>query len=127
MQDFLAHTLAGEAPAARCGETDYYRWTWGDEGVMQLIPHRATQPALVLAAGLDGNETAPGELLEALVEDPGRGEVMLTRPVLVILGNPAALRAGKRYLSDDMNRMFGGRWQSFPESGETRRACVLEH
>ena len=127
MQDFLAHTLAGEAPAARCGETAHYRWTWWDEGGMQLIPHRATQPALVLSAGIHGNETAPVEMLDALLEDLRRGEIILTRPVLVILGNPAALRAGKRYLSDDMNRMFGGRWQRFPESGETRRACVLEH
>ena len=127
MQDFLALTLAGETPAARCGETAHCRWMWWDEGVLQLIPHRASDRPLVLSAGIHGNETAPVEMLDELLNEVHRGELVLTRPVLAILGNPAALRAGKRYLSDDMNRMFGGRWQRFPESGETRRACVLEH
>lgn len=127
MQDFLALTLAGETPAARGGETTHYRWTWWDEGVVQFTPHHTTQPALVLSAGVHGNETAPVEILDALLDEMRQGEFALARPLLAVLGNPASLRAGKRYLHDDINRMFGGRWQRFAESGETRRACVLEH
>lgn len=127
MQDFLALTLAGETPAGRSGETEHLHWSWWDEGVMQLTPHRSEGHALVLSAGVHGNETAPVEMLDRLLEEILSGCRVLTRPLLAILGNPAALRAGKRYLHSDMNRMFGGRWQRFPESGETRRACVLEH
>lgn len=126
MQDFLARTLAGDIPSGRSGETVHYRWTWWDEGVMQLIPHRTTHPALVLSAGIHGNETAPVEILDGLLGQMHKGDIALARPLLVILGNPAALRAGKRYLSDDINRMFGGRWQRFPPSDETRRARMLE-
>lgn len=127
MLDFLAQTLAGKAPTQGEGENAHLRWQWWDEGILTLIPHQTAQKTLVLSAGIHGNETAPVEILAQLVDSLLAGELALEWRVLVILGNPAALRSNQRFQHSDMNRMFGGRWQQFPESIETQRAGRLEN
>ncbi|MGB7800000.1 succinylglutamate desuccinylase [Buttiauxella sp.] len=127
MLDFLAQTLAGKVPTHSAGKNVHLRWQWWDEGILTLIPHQSVDKTLVLSAGIHGNETAPVEILAQLVDSLLAGELELKWRVLVIFGNPAALRSNQRYQHSDMNRMFGGRWQQFPESIETQRACRLEH
>lgn len=96
------------------------------EGLLEICPQQGYQQAVLLSAGIHGNETAPIELLNQLVGDVLRGVRALTVRLLVVLGNPAAMRADRRYLHADMNRMFGGRYRDFPASGETARAQQLE-
>ncbi|WP_273869972.1 succinylglutamate desuccinylase [Serratia odorifera] len=124
--DLLALTLAGQVPANQQGENAQLRWRWLGEGLLEITPQQGYQRAVVLSAGIHGNETAPIELLNQLVVDLLAGSRRLAVRLLVILGNPAAMRAGKRYLHSDMNRMFGGRHRDFPASGETARALQLE-
>ncbi|MFX7296800.1 succinylglutamate desuccinylase, partial [Acinetobacter baumannii] len=45
---------------------------------------------------------------------------------LLVLGNPYAMRQGKRYVHDDVNRMFCGGYKNLPVTEESKRAEVLE-
>ncbi|WP_034947569.1 succinylglutamate desuccinylase [Erwinia oleae] len=126
MQDFLAQTLSGGAPTQRAGRSDHLSWRWLDEGILEITPHADAAQAVVVSAGLHGNETAPVEILNALVSELLLGNRPLAVRLLVIYGNPPALRAGKRYLRCDINRLFGGRWQQYEDCPEARRAWRLE-
>jgi succinylglutamate desuccinylase len=129
--DFLGYTLKGSRPAA--GEAqgvcaNGVRWTWLDVGILQLEPAAASAARSVLAsAGVHGDETAPIELLSMLVRDIAQGRAALACRLLVILGNVDAMRAGRRYLDDDLNRLFSGRHAQVPHSHEAPRAAALEN
>ncbi|MBF8041962.1 succinylglutamate desuccinylase, partial [Klebsiella pneumoniae] len=126
MEHFLALTLAGRLPHHFHGETAHFRWHWQGEGILELTPHARCERGLVLSCAIHGNETAPVEIVDQLVQRLVREALPLRWRLLVIVGNPPALRANKRYLHSDMNRMFGERWRQFPLSEETQRAQRLE-
>jgi len=127
LDDFLAFTLAGARPSIGTGAAPSgVRWTWQGEGLLLLEPaHPATQSVLA-SAGIHGDETAPIEMLSRLVADIASGVTPLSARMLVILGNAGAMRAGVRYIDDDLNRLFSGRHASLPASAEAPRAAELE-
>ncbi|ANI83374.1 succinylglutamate desuccinylase [Kosakonia oryzae] len=126
MDNFLATTLSGDIPRKMSGESGGIHWLWHEQGILELVPPHPTGRSLVLSCAIHGNETAPVEMLDILLKNLFSGTQPLTWRLLVILGNPQALREGKRFLHSDLNRMFGGRWQQLPPSDETVRAAQLE-
>ncbi len=126
MEDFIAQTLRGVTPERNTEQRGGVRVEWLDEGLMQLTPQGHTRGALVVSAGIHGNETAPVEMLARLLAPLLRGEQPLVWRLLVVLGSPAALRAGRRFIDYDLNRLFGGRWQHATPGYETARAARLE-
>ena len=65
-------------------------------------------------------------MLAQIIQDLFSGQLALAVRVLFVLGNPAAIRQGVRYLENDMNRMFCGAYQQLAQDGETQRAALLE-
>jgi len=98
---------------------------WLAEGVLHLTPPEP-QRALVLSAGIHGNETAPIELLLGLLADLAAGRLASRTALLLVFGNLPAMRANRRYLHHDMNRLFGGRHRQSPPSDEAARAAEIE-
>ncbi len=82
---------------------------WLGEGILQLLPTAPWRRATILSAGVHGNETAPIELLLQLTHDLSWGRQPLTQALLIVFGNLPAIRAARRYLHNDLNRLFGGR------------------
>lgn len=133
--DWLTHTLShsdSQIPSAASTLTDGTGMIRRDVGILELTPPSTTpnpnHEALIISAGVHGNETAPIEVLNELVSDILRGDLPITCPLLLILGNPPAMVAGERFLDVNMNRLFAGahakaEYQNFPEA---HRAAELE-
>lgn len=125
----LELTLAGHEPAAKIQLTpEGARLRWLAEGALEITPPGATDNGLdlLLSAGIHGNETAPIELLDRLLQGIARGTLKPRARLLFLLGNPEAMRRGERYIDQDINRLFNGQHEQ--SSGfEALRACELEH
>ncbi|RXZ44240.1 succinylglutamate desuccinylase [Crenobacter cavernae] len=123
----LAATLAAETP-------DSIPWTlpggatarWIDVGALVVEPAGVASADLLLSAGVHGNETAPVEVVEAILADLIAGRLTPALRLMVLLGNPAALATGERYLDYDLNRLFNGAHARHPDAREARRAVQLE-
>ena len=124
--DFLSSVLEQKVPASTRGMQDDFSCEWLAEGVLSFTPKQAYEKAIVLSAGVHGNETAPIELLAQLSQDIFAGALQLKVKLMLILGNPVAIRSGQRYVENDMNRMFCGAYQQFSETFEAKRVAELE-
>ncbi|WP_240612829.1 succinylglutamate desuccinylase [Alteromonas flava] len=87
------------------------------EGVIEFSPPKpaAEEPrAIVLSCGIHGNETAPIEILDALVQDLLAGKSTCAHPVLFIFGNLPAMDIAERFCEENMNRLFSGAHSAGP-------------
>lgn len=94
-------------------------------GVMQLRwPGGAPRRSLLISVGVHGDETAPIEMLAHLLLALAAAPYTLQVDLLVVVGNPDAIAAGRRYLDSDLNRLFLA--QRSDEGGrEAARADLL--
>jgi succinylglutamate desuccinylase len=124
----LELTLAGREPTEKIQLTSGgVRLHWLGEGALDVTPPAAEDSGLdlLLSAGVHGNETAPIELLDRLIQGIARGHLKPRARILFLFGNPEAIRRGERFVEQDINRLFSGRHAE--SSGfEAMRAAELE-
>ena len=126
--DFLQATLAGDFTHPQQWHSDGIQADWLAEGALQLTPRHpaANLDQVLLSSGIHGNETAPIEVMNGIVNDLLSGRLPLACRLLLLLGNPPAMRSGARFVDYDMNRLFNGAHAKQPQTAEARRAAELE-
>lgn len=130
--DWLAHTLdrAGQrTPETLTRLADGCTVSLLDTGILELVPSEKERDLhLIVSAGIHGNETAPIEVLNQLVNELLAGQWQLSCPTLLILGNPPAMARGERFIDYNLNRLFAGVHAKRPyhDTPEAARAQQLE-
>ncbi len=103
-----------------------------DAGLLYLTPPEGRAnpngESLIISAGIHGNETAPIEVLNGLVDELIEEKWQLACPVLLILGNPLAIDLGERFMDVNLNRLFSGAHlkPEYANRPEAERARKLE-
>lgn len=99
-----------------------------DTGVICFEPDILTGKDIVLSCGVHGNETAPIEICAELVQDLLLGKLILKHRLLVLFGNPPAINAGTREITENLNRLFSGHHSTGTGTinAERMRAKALE-
>ena len=94
-------------------------------GMLLLKPALPSSTRLLLSVGIHGDETAPIEMLAALLETLALTPKALAVELLLVVGNPAAIAAGTRFVEADLNRMFGAGRGALAGAVEAARADAI--
>ena len=93
-----------------------------DNGVLCFHPQGGTlKNSILLSVGVHGNETAPIEIIDQLVTDILAGKVAVRQTLLIVIANPKAIKAGRREIDENMNRLFNGALTGKDEDSDERR------
>ncbi|PRY71535.1 succinylglutamate desuccinylase [Halomonas ventosae] len=128
LAEWLDQGLEGRPPSRAEGGVAGGRFRLVAPGVLELVPDApsAEARACVLSAGIHGNETAPMELLGEVLARLEAGLLCLGAPLLVILGNPEAIRRGERYVATNLNRLFCRDLEEAGDEPDRARALMAE-
>lgn len=97
-------------------------------GIISFSPRRTGNKQIVISCGIHGNETAPIEICDALVQKILTSSLELQHQVLFIFGNLPAMDIAQRFVEENLNRLFCGAHNDPPGKTcyERTRAKELE-
>lgn len=125
LPSFLSSVLNDEPFHNTSQQIGNFSFEYLATGVVCLTPAHYHK-AVVISAGIHGNETAPIEILEQIYQDILTHQLALNVRLLLVLGNPQAIRQGGRFTDYDINRLFCGGHRQLEANVETLRAEQLE-
>ncbi len=85
----------------------------------------ATRASVIVSVGVHGDETGPIEVLAHVLDALAREPAQLAVDLMVCVGNIAAIRAGKRFIDADLNRMFRPVRGALADTAEAARADTM--
>lgn len=94
----------------------------------ELVNEKLATPSksIVISSGIHGNETAPIEIVQQLISDIITQKIQVKHRTLLIMGNPVAMNIAKRFQTENLNRLFCGKYQEIKPCFEKYRAEKLE-
>ncbi|WP_241971865.1 succinylglutamate desuccinylase [Aliidiomarina taiwanensis] len=99
-----------------------------DTGVIVFTPAQPNERDIILSCAVHGDETAPIEICDDLIERLRAGELETKSRVMFLIANPGAINVGRRFVEENMNRLFSGEHSQEPGlvNKERERAKQLE-
>ena len=102
-----------------------------DTGVLLVEPEMVEpkltpSKSIVISSGIHGNETAPIEIVQQLISDIIAQKIQVKHRTLFIMGHPVAMNIAKRFQTENLNRLFCGKYQDIDPCFEKYRAEKLE-
>jgi succinylglutamate desuccinylase len=96
-------------------------------GILQITSsaQRGKRLSVLLSVGVHGDETAPIEMLAYLLTALARVPHALAVDLMVVVGNPDAIRQGRRFVDVDMNRLFSSARKAPLQAAEAARADLI--
>lgn len=107
LDDFLQQTLAMNAPRGLLYESDTLSVHGLGLGLVGFYAAGSKAHPLIISCGIHGNETAPIEMCNRLLQAINRGGIAVNRHVLFVFGNIKAMLAKQRFVDENLNRLFG--------------------
>lgn len=105
-----------------------------DTGIIIFEPlSHTSNKDIVLSSAVHGNETAPIEICSELIKQLLLGDLHLEHRTLFLFGNPASINISKRFVEENLNRLFSGGHSKDQGQGEglinkeRHRALLLEN
>ena len=97
-------------------------------GIYEYVPNEdfGSSYDFIYSCAVHGNETAPIEIIDELFTEILTENFVPRCRCLFIVANFESIRIGKRFVSENLNRLFNGKWKEREENGEVLRARELE-
>lgn len=100
-----------------------------DSGVLYIEPAKRerSNKDIVISCGIHGNETAPIEMCERLLQQIVTGQLVCQQRLLLIFGNLEGMNLAVREVDENLNRLFCGEHaKGTVHNNERERAAKLE-
>jgi len=79
-----------------------------DSGVLVVEPQSATDKDIIISCAVHGNETAPIEICRDIIQDIIAEQQPVQHRTLFLIANPASINVERRFVEENMNRLFSG-------------------
>ncbi|WP_234495816.1 succinylglutamate desuccinylase [Vibrio maritimus] len=125
-QSFLKDTLETETEFTATSITtpDGVKLDHRYRGVLEVTPSHMDEDSehIIISCGIHGDETAPMELVDKMVDDIASGFLKLKARCLFIIAHPEATNRHTRFIDENLNRLFGNK-----ERAVNREVAIAKH